>query len=117
MLIIRQRQLDALRSVTEEEFERRAAAYLRQTYPAQCEGLDAAAVRESVRVALRKRSEYEFDSEETVLLYLDLMYLLGFDFDTAPASSWVRQTLNDFDLAPRTRLVLLKEEAEAKRHV
>jgi hypothetical protein len=117
MLIIRQEQVDALRAVREREFERQAAAYLWRKFPVRCTRLGEDVVRRSVKIAMRKRTEYQFDSEEAVLLYLDLMYMLGFDFDTAAESAWVRATLTDYDLSARTRLILLSQQARSPRHV
>lgn len=111
MFVIRTEQLEALGKAHEESFERRVARRLRVKYPARCRGLDEDALRESVRIAMRKRTEHRFESEECILLYLDLMYLLGFDCDSDPSVPWVGEILADESLGARTRLVLLEERA------
>jgi hypothetical protein len=111
MLLIRRAQLEALGRAHEESFERRAAGHLRVKYPDPCRELGEAAVRQSVRTAMAKRKEHRFETEECVLLYLDLMYLLGFDCDSDPDLPWVREMLADEALGARTRLVLLEERA------
>jgi hypothetical protein len=40
------------------------------------------------------------------------MYLIGFDFDKNENYEWVQETLTDYDLSPRTRMVLLNEKAK-----
>lgn len=111
---IRTEQLAALHAVLERRFADRAMAYVRRQYPGTCAALDERTIRASIETALGKRATYQFDSEETFFAYLDLMYLLGFDFDLNPQCEWVRETLTDFDLGPRTRLLLLVEEARAR---
>lgn len=111
---IRTEQLAALQGMLELQLADRAVAYVRREYFATCAALDEPTIRASVQTALAKGATYRFDSEETILAYLDLMYLLGFDFDVNPRSGWVRERLTDFDLGARTRLLLLVEEARAR---
>lgn len=113
---IREEQLVALQKVQERRLVDRAVAYVRRGHPAVCAALDEGSIRASAETALRKRDAYRFDSEETYLAYLDLMYLLGFDFDEDPGCQWVRQRLTDFSLGPRTRLLLLVEDARSRVH-
>ncbi|TMA24775.1 MAG: hypothetical protein E6J78_19450 [Deltaproteobacteria bacterium] len=108
---IRSQQLRALETARERAFEDRAVARQRATYPEKCATLDEEAIRASFRTALAKRSDYRFDSEETVFAWLDLMYLLGFEFEEAPRCAWAKAILTDFDLGARTRLLLTVERA------
>jgi len=111
---IRNEQLAALQVAYERQLCERAVAYVRRHYPQVCAALEERSIRASVETALQKRVQYRFDSEETFFAYLDLMYLLGLDFDRDPEKEWVRSTLTDFDLGPRTRLLLLVEEARER---
>ena len=108
----RKEQLAALQMAYERQFCDRAVAYLRRQYPQVCSALEESSIRASVETALQKRATYRFDSEETFFAYLDLMYLLGFDFDRDADKEWVRGTLTDFDLGARTRLLLVDEARE-----
>jgi hypothetical protein len=111
---IRDEQLSALQAVYEQRLVDRAVAYVRRAHPRACAALEAGAIRASVSTALQKRDAFRFDSEETVLAWLDLMYLLGFSFDEDPRFAWARERLTDFSLGPRTRLLLTVEEARAR---
>jgi hypothetical protein len=111
---VRREQLAAFAAAFEQKLADRAAAHVRRRYPERCAALGDAAVRASVATALEKRAAYRFDSEETLFAWLDLMYLLGSDFDSDPWCGWVHPTLTDFDLGARTRLLWLVEEARAR---
>jgi hypothetical protein len=112
---IRNEQLAALQAAHERKFADRAVAHVKREHPAACSGLDEAAIRGSVETALRSRWEYRFDSAEAVFFWLDLMYLLGFEFDRDPRHAWAREQLTDYDLPERTRLGLLVEQARARQ--
>jgi len=111
---IRNEQLAALQVASERQLCDRAVAYVRRQYPQVCAAQEERSIRASVETALQKRVTYRFDSEETFFAYLDLMYLLGFDFDRDPEKERVRGTLTDFDLGARTRLLLLVKEARER---
>jgi len=111
---IRNEQLAALQAACERRFVDRAVAYVNRRYPRACAALDETTIRASVETALQHRATYRFDSEESVFAYLDLMYLLGFDFVRDPRCAWALERLTDFDLGPRTRLLLLVEEAQSR---
>jgi hypothetical protein len=110
---IRREQLAAFEAESERQLVRRATAYVHRQHPGKCAALGDEAVHASVATALQKRAPYRFDSEETLFAWLDLMYLLGFEFDTDPWCGWIRPTLTDFDLGARTRLLSLVQEARA----
>ena len=113
MWTIRLAQLEALASARQRELENRAIAFLRREFP-EAEALAEQRLRESVDIALRKGETYRFGSEQEVRSYLELMFLLGFDFDEQPRFAWARQTLTDFELGPGTRLEILVDEARAR---
>ena len=112
---IRTGQLAAFQAALERQLADRAVLYVCRRYPETCAALDESAIRASIDRALAKRAVYRIDSEETFCAYVDLMYLLGFDFDTDPQCEWAQERLKDFDLGARTRLLLLVEEAQARR--
>jgi len=61
-----------------------ALEYVRTGFPEIYERPGEAAVRESVVVAMRSAQRYGLEEWSAVLLYLDAMYVLGFDFDQDP---------------------------------
>ena len=111
MAVIRGDQMKAFGAAQEKACAERAAAYLRTQFPDHCSALGETRVAESVAIALSKREEHRFDTEEMLLLYLDVMYLLSFDFDTSDAYPWAKALLSDPDLGAPTRLTMLNERA------
>ena len=93
------------------DFERRAVEHLHRTLPAQCAALGRPAVRDSVRDAIAKARGYGIKSEADVLSYLNLMYLLGFDFESQPRFAWANELLQATDVQAASRLTLLRNRA------
>jgi hypothetical protein len=110
---IRDAQLDAMQEFKLREFETRALGFLAREFP-ESTGLDEDLRRRSVRTALEKGEQYGFDAAEDLYCWLELMYLLGLDFDVSPGAAWVQPLLQDEDLAIRTRLRLLVEDARVR---
>ena len=110
-LTVREAQMEALGDALRQSFVARATAHLQAQFPEYFRSLGKERVAKSIAIAMEKRRQYGFDSEETVLLYLDAMYLLSFDFDDSSAWPWAKETMSDADLSARTRLLLVNERA------
>ncbi len=118
MLVIRQAQIDALSAALSQRFEERMVAHLWEVVPEDCEALGDEEVRRSIQTCLRKAREYRISTAFDILRYLNVMYVLGLDFDTDPRFPWARELLLDFGISPRVRmdrLVRRTHEALAAR--
>ncbi len=113
MLTIRKKQMRVFENINEHAFIDRAVEYLINRYPVRCSELSEEDLQGSVKTAMFKGKEYRFETEETIILYLNLMYLLGFEFDKREQYAWTNEILTDYDLSPRTRLILLNDKAES----
>ena len=88
-----------------------AVEYVRSGFPEIYERLGEGPVRESVVVAMRNAQRYGLEEWSAVLLYLDAMYVLGFDFDQDPQHPWAGEILNDPALSPSERIQLITDSA------
>ncbi|HEY3820372.1 MAG TPA: hypothetical protein VGL81_24575 [Polyangiaceae bacterium] len=111
MWLIRAEQLRAFEDVALARFERDAVAHLHRALPERCTTLGPSAVARSVRRAIIKARGYGITSELDVLKFLNLMYLLDFDFDTDPRFAWAADRLNAEDVEPSVRLQLILDRA------
>jgi hypothetical protein len=111
VLVIRNAQLEAMRRARETQFVDRAVAHLRRTVPDRCAALGERRTRSSVALAMRKARRYQLVGERDILRYLNVMYWLGFSFDSDPAHAWVREQLSDPRLFPTERMQLVSRRA------
>ena len=112
MLMIRNEQLDALREARFERLIERAAKHLRNTLPDAYDFFGREAVNSSARNAVARCRRYGVNVEYDVFRFFNLMYVLGFDFDTDPKCPWAAGILNDPMLSGTIKLDLLNIEAK-----
>jgi hypothetical protein len=96
MLKIRREQEAAMDEVAVRNFENRAIEHIRGAFPKHCSFLKGEEQqREVVRYGFERAKRYDLTTEENVLLFIDLMFLLGRSFDTDVQLPWASEILND----------------------
>jgi hypothetical protein len=109
--LIRPEQMRVFEEAALAGFEQRAVAHLQRALPDRCAALGPSAVLHSVRRAITKARGYGITSELDVLTFLNLTYLLGFDFDAEPRFAWATERLKAADVQPAVRLRLILDRA------
>ncbi|MEK7408390.1 MAG: hypothetical protein AAB225_25235 [Acidobacteriota bacterium] len=109
MLIIREPQMRAMGLAL---FERWMTDHLRTHFPDQCSGLNDPQLLEFVRLGTQKARSYGFSDEAHCCRYIDLMTILGRDFDSDTELPWARDILTDPAIStPGVRIEMLHEAA------
>lgn len=109
MLIIRDRQIDALVAARRREFLQRLVRMLRRHWPGECAALGAAGVRRRVEGALALAARYGIDGEAHLARLLNVTMALGEDFDRDPRYPWAAVVLEEEAFAPRHKVQRLCE--------
>lgn len=95
MLVIRGEQTEAFRQAARRNFEDLMADHLRAFAPVQSKILGDAQVRKVIRLGIERAGAHSLSGRGPVRLYLELMFMLGSDFDTDPQLPWAREVLSD----------------------
>ena len=103
-LVIREAQLKALAEAATDEFVATAAAHLTEHYPRTSNLLGEIGLKDAIRRGLAKARRYGIDDEYDALRFLNLMFALGFEFDSDPKYPWARHYLTDSSYGPRAKL-------------
>ncbi|MGD0524213.1 MAG: hypothetical protein ABSE49_03660 [Polyangiaceae bacterium] len=111
MLVIRREQLDVFEEAARAHFVRRAVEHLQRTLPAHCASMTPGALRASARHAVTRARSYGITAEVDVLTYLNVMYMLGFEFDTDPRFSWASEWLREPEVQGHAKVRLVFERA------
>jgi hypothetical protein len=114
MLTIRRAQLAAFSEVDVERFEHWMLAHLRTFFPKQCEAEGEFHLRETIRYGMKHAAAHGFRRKRDVCKYIDLMVVLGRDFDTDPQYPWAGMILTELR-NPETKIEAL--HAAAKSHL
>jgi hypothetical protein len=95
VLVIRKEQIEALSEAARDAFCDRAVEYLRTSFPENTEQYSGADLRAIAQLGLDRTAELGIHRQIDVFRWLNLMFALGFDFDSDPAYPWVQDILND----------------------
>jgi hypothetical protein len=104
MLKIRPEQMQAFQEAASHQFEEDIIGYLLEYWSRKCEQLGPVRLRESIRHGLRRAQAYGLTSQQDILRYINLMFLLGHDFDRDPRFFWAHSILNDPNLGATEKL-------------
>lgn len=113
-LVIRDAQLRRLGKARMRHFLRRVENHVRRYWPERCRELGEEAVRRSVLMGYRKSLWYGIESERGIVTVVEVMYSLGFDFDTDPRYPWARRILDSRDMDEREKRQRLHQRTLAE---
>lgn len=94
-MIIRQDQIEVFDAGARDRFVNEAAAHITQFAPKHAEVLGPKGTSNTARIGIDRARQYGFVHPGPVHFFLDLMYILGSEFDTDPQYPWAAQILKD----------------------
>ena len=95
MLEIRPAQMEVFQEAALLRFEDEMVGHLRQLAPQHCNAVGEEGLRQVIRTGLKRAASYGLTNRGPVRFYLDLMIMLGSDFDTDPQYPWAAVLLKD----------------------
>jgi hypothetical protein len=111
MLLIRDRQIQAFRAAGRERLERDLAGHLIEFFPKHTEFLGEKQLRKVVQHGVMSARNHEFRTDYETFLYVDLMFMLGGEFDRDPQLPWVSGFLEPRNGHPLGRIEGLHDRA------
>jgi len=100
MLTIRKEQIDFFKEKMPRKFAKRVLNHLMDVFPDQCEPLGESKISEIIWQGIDKANGYHLSTERDIARYIDLMILLGRDFDMA--LPWANNILTDKNIKKST---------------
>jgi hypothetical protein len=96
MLTIREMQMRAL---TDDVWRRLIVKHVQECFPKQFEQMGESTVSDIAQRARKKARAYGFTRLADQQQYVDLVVVLGEDFESAPEYTWTREILEDRNAA------------------
>jgi hypothetical protein len=93
MLTIRQAQFAVFSQLEVHKFEEWMLTHLKKFFPQQCAAAGDQRLLEVVRYGIQRAAVYGITAKRDVCKYIDLMIVLGRDFDTDNRSRWAGEIL------------------------
>jgi hypothetical protein len=105
MLVIRQSQLKALGSVSRSEFEIQLVRHFVRFYPRECRLAGNSQVQKLAGMGIERAFRHGYLSQREASLYVNLMIILGCDFDRDPQIPWAARQIDDERIRGRFRRI------------
>ncbi len=116
MVIIRKEQMDVFPRPVASDLECRIHTHVTRTFPAQCDALGDPEVRRRIRAGMARARRYAIESHYDIMRFVDLLFLLGPEFETDGDLPWAKEILNDPSARDGTeRLDRLYEKTRRRR--
>jgi hypothetical protein len=105
----------ALGNYMRQGFEDRMVRHIAQTFPAQFKKLAAppsgdAAVRMLIQQGIERAARYEITIERDVGRFIEVLVVLGADFETRADGAWAQSILKDVALSGNVRMELIHQQ-------
>lgn len=113
MLVIRKYQMDEFTKYELKKFEDFMVRHLKQDLSKKVKGLPEETLRDMIQRGVSVAAYYGIRIEDDVKRYIDLMFILGEDFETSTDFSWTRDILKKEEMEPEERLNKIFELMEA----
>jgi len=112
MLRIRKEQNEELGKIALKRFEDSMVEHIKEFFPKYYEIHEEPLIRKVILYAVDRAESYDLITERDVCLYINLVFLLGSNFDTDPQLPWAAETLNDETITDSvTRIDTLYDKA------
>jgi hypothetical protein len=78
-----------------QKYERRLCVHLNRFFPEECAALGELKIRDTVRYSIHRATTHGFVSERDVCKFVDVMFILGREFDEDQSLPWARTILSN----------------------
>lgn len=95
MLVIRKEQMKIFELDARSKFENKMVQHVKNFTPKHSEILGEDSVREVIRLGMQRAKKYDLTNQGPVSFYIELMLMLGSDFDTDIQYPWAGNILGD----------------------
>ncbi len=92
-LTIRQAQMDVFSQVEVQKFEDWMVSHLKQFFFRECRSLGELQLRDLIQYGIKSAARHQITIERDVCKFIDLMIVLGRDFDTDGRNVWAHEIL------------------------
>jgi len=111
MLVIRKKQQEAFTKAVARGLECSLLTHATRQFPIRVHRMGEPAARAMIRKAIAACGRFGIEDEYEISRYLDLMFLLGEDFETSAALPWAAALLGDEALSAKAKMDRLCERA------
>jgi len=113
MLTITKEQMAVLREPGVEVFVKKMIVHLNKYFADKCKEMGEPKLRDFVKYGIQRAASHKISAERDVAGYIDIMTVLGRDFDADQQYPWAAKILEDTK-SPDTRVSVLRRMASTE---
>lgn len=112
MLKISKEQMEAFQQAALKDYEDQMVEHLKKFTPKHSEVIGEPGLRRVIQLGMDRAKNYGLTNRGPVRFYIEMMFMLGSDFDTDPQLPWAGEILDDTTISDQTvRADLLYDKA------
>lgn len=116
MLILRQRQIEAIAAPMRRVFEDKLIADLRAAFPEQCATMEELEIRQAIREGVSRATRNGFENDGQFKRWIFMMFTFGAQFESDPECPWAREVLRYGAPSSEVKMERLYKEALRREH-
>lgn len=105
------KQMDTMRKVVEQGFINEMSAHVKQFFPDYCSKFEGGGLQAYCENTIEKAASFGYETERDIFLFLNVMVLLGPNFDSDPSLEWAQEILKNEIAEPEYNLEELADAA------
>ena len=113
-VVIRDEQLRLMGAMLFDEYTQKVLAHVRELFPQRVAAAGPDAARKLVDKALARGKELGFTTEKNLLLWTDLYFAIGADWEEREGLRWLRQLAQDRSEDQSARMYLIYRRLPAR---
>lgn len=113
-VVIRDEQLRRMGAALFDEYTQKVLAHVRELFPQRVAAAGPDAARKLVDKALARGKELGFTTEKNLLLWTDLYFAIGADWEEREGLRWLRQLAQDRSEDQSARIYLIYRRLPAR---
>jgi hypothetical protein len=98
------------------EFEDTMIEFLYEHFPEECKELGSYVTRAEVRKGIDRAAVYNIVDEHDVCMYIELMFILGENFDIDLKYPWAEEILSEDTWDPSDKIERVYDECERRQN-
>lgn len=109
-MIIREAQFEALQNALTAKVEMEFVEQCYKFSPPLCKAAGDRGVLQTVRNGMERAQSYSFSDKDHIQFYIEMMLVLGSEFDSDPQFPWAAEILQDFSSQSHVRVLALHRD-------
>lgn len=111
MFVLKNQQIEVYKEIALKNFEDKMLNHIKEFFPNHFNMIPEDCIREIIQLGYEKAKGYGFTTQRNVCLYINIMLVVGSNFDVDPMYSWVSTHLVDSGDYPNVRMNRLSDES------